>query len=177
MNLYFSSWANTISLEAASDGEEALDIVACGEGHDCTLPEEGPLASMTSSWLSSVRRILFDFSRNFSAWIVSTMKSLQVSEEESGSSTHLVQGAPGKRSQASSYSSSSCNWHHVLCYAVWVGGPDNTLSVVVRDVCQAICDEYADEVKTKMNGDNLLMDSTGVEISPTVLLLLIASMW
>ena len=28
-----------------------------------------------------------DFSRNFSAWILSTMKSLQVSEEESGSST------------------------------------------------------------------------------------------
>ncbi|XP_072171472.1 uncharacterized protein [Diadema setosum] len=26
--------------------------------------------------------------------------------------------------------------------------PDNTLSVVAREVCQAICDEYADEVMT-----------------------------
>ena len=55
--------------------------------------------------------------------------------------------------------------------------PENTLSVVVREVCQAICEEYADEVMTKMDGDSLLMDSTGVDISPTVLLLLMASMW
>ena len=35
-------------------------------------------------------------------------------------------------------------------------------------MCQAICDDNADEVITKMDGDHLLMDSTGVEISPTV---------
>ena len=35
-----------------------LGFRRCREGHGLTLSEEGPLASMTSSWLSSVRRIL-----------------------------------------------------------------------------------------------------------------------
>ena len=54
---------------------------------------------------------------------------------------------------------------------------ENTLSDVFMEMCQAICDEYADEVMAKMDRDNLLMDSTGLELSPTVLLLLMASMW
>ena len=70
---------------------------------------------------------------------------------------HLVQGAPGRRSQAGSYSSSSCRWHHVLWHAVWVEGACKH-SVVVREVCHAICGEYADEIMTKIDGDNLLMD-------------------
>ena len=53
----------------------------------------------------------------------------------------------------------------------------NTLSDAFMEMCQAICEEYADEVMTKMDRDNLLMDSIGFEISPTVLLLLMASMW
>ena len=43
---------------------------------------------------------------------------------------------------------------------------ENTLSDVFMEMCQAICDEYADEVMAKMDRDNLLMDSTGLEISP-----------
>ena len=54
---------------------------------------------------------------------------------------------------------------------------ENTLSDVFMEMCQAICDDYADEVMAKMDRDNLLMDSTGLEISPTLLLLLMASMW
>ena len=35
---------------------------------------------------------------------------------------HLVQGAPGRRSRAGSYSSSSCSWLHIPWNAVWVEG-------------------------------------------------------
>ena len=170
MNLYFSSWTSTISSEAASDGEETSDVVVCGEGHGCTLPEEGPLASMSSSWLSSVRWILRLF--NFSTWILSTMKSLQVLEEESGSSTPGP-GSPWKK----------VTLRHLVIGTMysdmqygWIVS-ENTLSDVFMEMCQAICDKYADEVMVKMDRDNLLIDSTGLEISPTVLLLLMASMW
>ena len=176
MNLYFSSWTYTISPEAASDGEETSDAVVCGEGHDCTLPKEEPLASMTSSWLSSVRLILRLFKKFLymdpvydeilasvrgRIWKQHTWfrKPLEDGLKLAVTPRHLVVGTM--------YSDMQYGWRV----------SENTLSDVFMEMCQAICDEYANEVMTKMDRDNSLMDFTGVEISPTVLLLLMASMW
>ena len=166
MNLYFSSWTYTISPEAASDGEEASDIVVCGEGHSFTLPEEGPLASMISSWLSSVRRILRLFKK------LLCMDPVYDEILASVRGRILKQHIRFRKPQdeglnlAVTLRHLVSIWHHVLWHAVWVEGAWQHSVYRVREVCQTICDEYADEVMTKMDVDNLLMDSTGVEISP-----------
>ena len=143
MNLYVSSWTYTILSEAALDGEETSDVVVCGEGHGCTLPEEGPLASMTSSWLSSVRWILRLFEKclymdpvydeTFASvrgriwkqhiWF---RKPLEEGLKLALTLRHLVVGT----------------MYSDMQYGRRVS--ENTLSDVFMEMCQAICDEYAD---------------------------------
>ncbi|XP_072168090.1 uncharacterized protein [Diadema setosum] len=59
--------------------------------------------------------------------------------------------------------------------------PENTLSVVAREVCQAICDEYADEVITAPSTPDGWKQLAGGFYKrwnfPTVWQLLMASMW
>ena len=91
---------------------------------------------------------------------------------------HLVQEAPGRRSQAGGNSSSSCSWYHVLWHAVWVEGVwKHSVWCVYWDVPGHYVTSMQMKLWPRWIEDNLLMDSTGVEISPSVLLLLVASMW
>ncbi|XP_072171959.1 uncharacterized protein [Diadema setosum] len=77
------------------------------------------------------------------------MKSWRRSEEESGGST------PGTGSRWKKVSSwQLLDLRHLVSgtkYSDMQYGwrvPENALSVVAREACQAICDEYADEVMT-----------------------------
>ena len=109
------------------------------------------MASLTSSWLSSIRRI-FRLFKTFLCidpvydeilasvrgriWKQHTWFRELLEEGLNLAVTlrHLVAGS----------------WHHVLWHAVWPVGGCLKHSVVIREVYQAICDEYADEVLTKL---------------------------
>ena len=137
---------------------------------------------MTSSWLSSVRRILRLYKKflcidpvydeilaNVRGRIWKQLTWFNESLEEG-----LKLAVPLRHFVADTmYSDMQYGWMV----------SENTLYVVVREVCQTICEKYADEVMTSpsnQDGWRQLADgfwSTGVEISPAVLLLLMASMW
>ncbi|XP_052281179.1 uncharacterized protein LOC127878691 [Dreissena polymorpha] len=100
---------------------------------------------MVISWLSSEVKTL-EHLKNSSACLLKCTIQFWEGSSSPREATHSVQGALGSRAKVSCHTTSTGFWYSDIQYSLQVA--ENTLSVVVRDVCHAICEGYVDEVMT-----------------------------